>query len=278
MSPFNYLVRFISSKGQTRYGNLSSYKPTSEIVGSEVNVLSGSIEDGFTKTSEAATVKTLLSPIEKAHQIICIGINYRQHANEANLTVPPYPVVFCKPPDALAGPFDDIPIPAAAQDMLDYEGELTVVVGKTGKDIPESEALSYVLGYTVGNDVSARHFQLPTTSGGQYCYAKSFDAFAPIGPLLASPSAIPDPQTLTYRTKVNGVVRQETCTDDMVWSVKQIIAHLSRGTTLRAGTVIMTGTPSGVGLFMEPKGFLKGGDVVEVEVDGIGSIVNKMVF
>lgn len=194
------------------------------------------------------------------------------------LTIPPYPVVFCKPPDALAGPFDDVPIPAAAQDMLDYEGELTVVVGKTGKDIPESEALSYVLGYTVGNDVSARHFQLLTTSGGQFCYAKSFDAFAPIGPLLASPNAIPDPQTLTYRTKVNGVLRQQTGTDDMVWSVKQIIAHLSRGTTLRAGTVIMTGTPSGVGLFMEPKGFLKDGDIVEVEVDGIGSIVNKMVF
>ncbi|KFY82532.1 hypothetical protein V500_10480 [Pseudogymnoascus sp. VKM F-4518 (FW-2643)] len=252
MSSFNYLVRFIDSNGQTRYGNLYSYKPTSEIVGSEVDVLSGSIEDGFTKTSEAATVKTL--------------------------TIPPYPVVFSKPPDALAGPFDDVPIPAAAQDMLDYEGELTVVVGKTGKDIPESEALSYVLGYTVGNDVSARYFQLPTTSGGQFCYAKSFDAFAPIGPLLASPNAIPDPQTLTYRTKVNGVLRQETGTDDMVWSVKQIIAHLSRGTTLRAGTVIMTGTPSGVGLFMEPKGFLKDGDIVEVEVDGIGSIVNKMVF
>lgn len=162
--------------------------------------------------------------------------------------------------------------------MLDYEGELTVVIGKTGKDIPEAEALSYVLGYTAGNDVSARHFQLPTTSGGQYCYAKSFDKFAPIGPVLVSPRVIPDPQKLKYRTKVNGEIRQETGTDDMVWTVAQIIAHLSRGTTLRAGTIIMSGTPSGVGLFMEPKGFLKDGDVVEVEVDGIGSIVNKVVF
>jgi transcription initiation factor TFIIH subunit 2 len=162
--------------------------------------------------------------------------------------------------------------------MLDYEGELTVVIGKTGKDIKEEDALDYVLGYTAGNDVSARNFQLPDTSGGQYCYAKSFDAFAPIGPVLASTSAIPDPQRLRYRTKVNGKVRQETGTDDMVWSVRQIVAHLSRGTTLRAGTVIMTGTPSGVGLFMQPKGFLADGDVVEVEVDGIGSISNKMVF
>lgn len=162
--------------------------------------------------------------------------------------------------------------------MLDYEGELTVVIGKTGKDISEADALSYVLGYTAGNDVSARYFQLPNTSGGQYCYAKSFDAFAPIGPVLVSPAVVPDPQKLKYRTKVNGEVRQETGTDDMVWTVAQIITHLSRGTTLRAGTIIMTGTPSGVGLFMEPKGFLKDGDVVEVEIDGIGSIANKMVF
>jgi 2-keto-4-pentenoate hydratase/2-oxohepta-3-ene-1,7-dioic acid hydratase in catechol pathway len=194
------------------------------------------------------------------------------------LKVPPYPVVFTKPPDALAGPLDKVPVHTAAQGMLDYEGELTVIIGKDGKDIPEEEALSYVLGYTAGNDVSARNFQLPDTSGGQYCYAKSFDAFAPVGPCIVSPSLIPDPQRLRYTTSVNGEKRQETGTNDMIWSVGQIIAHLSRGTTLRAGTVIMTGTPSGVGLFMEPKGFLKGGDVVEVRVEGIGSVVNEMVF
>jgi transcription initiation factor TFIIH subunit 2 len=162
--------------------------------------------------------------------------------------------------------------------MLDYEGELTVIIGRDGKDIPEAHALDYVLGYTAGNDVSARNFQLPDTSGGQYCYAKSFDAFAPVGPCIASPALIPDPQRLRYSTFVNGQKRQETGTDDMIWSVRQIIAHLSRGTTLRRGTVIMTGTPSGVGLFMEPKGFLKGGDVVEVRVEGVGSLVNEMVF
>jgi transcription initiation factor TFIIH subunit 2 len=162
--------------------------------------------------------------------------------------------------------------------MLDYEGELTVIIGKDGKDIPEEEALSYVLGYTAGNDVSARNFQLPDTSGGQYCYAKSLDAFAPIGPCIVSPSLMPDPQKLRHTTSVNGEKRQETGTDDMIWSVRQIIGHLSRGTTLRAGMVIMTRTPSGVGLFMEPKGFLKGGDMVEVRVEVIGSVVNEMVF
>lgn len=188
-------------------------------------------------------------------------------------------MVFTKPADALAGPYDDIPIHPDAQSQLDYEGELSVVIGKDAKNVSKEQALDYVLGYTVGNDVSARNFQIPASvSGGQFSYAKSFDKFAPIGPSITTTAAIPDPQKLKYTTKVNGEIRQQTGTDDMIWSVQQIIAHLSRGTTLRKGTVIMTGTPSGVGLFMEPKGFLKDGDVVEIEVEGIGSISNKMAF
>lgn len=164
--------------------------------------------------------------------------------------------------------------------MLDYEGELTVVIAEDVKNVSEADALRYVLGYTVGNDVSARNFQLPDTSGGQFCYAKSFDGFAPIGPCIVSPRLVPDPQRLRLTTRVNGALRQETETSDMIFSVSRIIAHLSRGATLRRGTVIQTGTPSGVGLFMEPKGsgFLKDGDVVEVAIDGFGAIRNKMVF
>lgn len=135
--------------------------------------------------------------------------------------------------------------------MLDYEGELTIVIGKDAKNISASSFADYVLGYTVGNDVSARNFQLPASvSGGQFGYAKSFDKFAPVGPCIASTKVVPDPQKLKYWTKVNGEKRQETGTDDMIWTVGQIVEHLSRGTTLRAGTCIMTGTPSGVGLFM----------------------------
>jgi 2-keto-4-pentenoate hydratase/2-oxohepta-3-ene-1,7-dioic acid hydratase in catechol pathway len=198
----------------------------------------------------------------------------------AQLRVPPYPVVFTKPADALAGPLDDVFIHPDAQGMLDYEGELTVVIGEDVKNASEADALRYVLGYTVGNDVSARNFQLPDTSGGQFCYAKSFDGFAPIGPCIVSASLIPDPQKLRLSTRVNGEVRQETETSDMIFTVAKIIAHLSRGTTLRKGTIIQTGTPSGVGLFIEPKGsgFLKDGDLVEVAIDGIGAIQNKMVF
>lgn len=195
------------------------------------------------------------------------------------MTVPDHPVVFTKPSDALAGPFDDIHVHKDVQKQLDYEGELTVVIGRDGKNIDVEDALDYVLGYTCGNDFSARDYQVPASvSGGQYSYAKSFDQFAPIGPCITSTTVVPDPQNLNYTTKVNGELRQETSTADMIWTVKQIISHLSRGTTLRAGTCIMTGTPSGVGLWMQPPKFLNDGDIIEVEIEQVGSIRNKVVF
>jgi 2-keto-4-pentenoate hydratase/2-oxohepta-3-ene-1,7-dioic acid hydratase in catechol pathway len=190
------------------------------------------------------------------------------------LNVPKYPPIFVKPADALAGPFDAIGIHPDAREMLDYEGELTVVVGRDAKDISEDEALDYVLGYTAGNDLSARNFQLPEASGMQFGYSKSFDQFGPIGHTIVAASEIPDPQDLRLVTRVNGQVKQQTSTNDMIWSVRQIVSHLSRGMTLRKGTVIMTGTPAGVGFFN--KEFLKAGDVVEVEIEGVASIKNEI--
>jgi 2-keto-4-pentenoate hydratase/2-oxohepta-3-ene-1,7-dioic acid hydratase in catechol pathway len=190
--------------------------------------------------------------------------------------IPKYPVIFTKPSDALSGPTDDIVIHPDAQEKLDYEGELCVVMGRDAKNVSEAAALDYVLGYTAGNDVSARNFQLPETSGGQFGYAKSFDTFAPIGPAIWAPELVPDPHALRYRTVVGGEVVQQTDTADMIWTVRQLIVHLSRGTTLRKGTVIMTGTPAGVAFFSGK--FLKDGDVVDVEVDGLGKISNRVVF
>lgn len=195
------------------------------------------------------------------------------------------------------------------QSKLDYEGELTAIIGRDCKNVSAADAHAYILGFTIGNDVSARDFQMPASvCGGQFGYAKSFDGFAPIGPCITSMATIGNPQDLTYTTKVNGEVRQKTSTSDMIWSVAQIVEHLSRGSTLRAGTAIMTGewcldlsffyfgseiyggwdlffadvispgTPSGVGLFMDPPGFLKNGDVVEIEVEKIGVLRNKIVF
>lgn len=149
-----------------------------------------------------------------------------------------------------------------------------MVISKDAKNVSEEDALDYVLGYTAGNDVSARNFQLPDVSGGQFCYAKSFDKFAPVGHTIVAASEIPDPHALQLRTKVNGVVKQETSTGDMIYTVRQIISHLSRGTTLRQGTLIMTGTPSGVGFFR--KEFLKDGDIVEVEIEGVATTKNRI--
>ncbi|KAH8904820.1 hypothetical protein BR93DRAFT_930243 [Coniochaeta sp. PMI_546] len=275
---FQRLVRFVNQQGTTLYGDLKS-EPAGDLTGAEVEVLEGDIEEGFRSTGRTDKIHKLLCPLPKVPIVICIGLNYRKHANEANLKIPLHPVVFTKPADALAGPYDDIPIHPDAQGMLDYEGEVTVVIGKDAKNVSEADALQYVLGYTAGNDVSARNFQVPADAcGGQFCYAKSFDKFAPIGPCIVAASLIPDPQKLHYVTKVNGEVRQETETSDQIFSIAKIISHLTRGTTLRKGTIIQTGTPSGVGLFMEPKGFLKDGDIVEVVVDGIGAIRNKIVF
>ncbi|KAI8648583.1 hypothetical protein NCS57_01469800 [Fusarium keratoplasticum] len=269
---FNHLVRF-EENGQLQYGDLVK---SDDSQGHTVSLLAGNPWSGFTQTGQTKIISQLLCPLESTPQIICVGLNYQQHAAEANLTVPTYPVIFTKPSDALAGPYDPVHVHPDAQAQLDYEGELCVIIGRDVKNISEKDALDCVLGYAAGNDVSARNFQLPAASGGQYCYAKSFDGFAPIGPAIWSPSVVPDPQSLHYKTRVNGEVVQETSTGDMIWSVRQLIAHLARGTTLRRGTVIMTGTPSGVGFFRNS--FLKDGDIVEVEVDGLGKISNRMRF
>ncbi|KAH8648845.1 hypothetical protein BGZ61DRAFT_376305 [Ilyonectria robusta] len=276
--PFQRLIRFEDENGEVCLGNLSEEIHTQKIEGSKVHLLHDDGANSYSVGHETRTVKKLLSPLAATPLVICVGLNYHAHATEASLTIPKYPVIFTKPADALAGPFDSISVHPDAQVMLDYEGELTVVIGRDAKNVSEEKALNYVLGYTAGNDVSARNFQTPDVSGGQFCYAKSFDKFAPIGPAIVSTSIIPDPAKLEYTTKVNGELRQKTKTSDLIWSVRQLIAHLSRGTTLRKGTLIMTGTPSGVGFFMNPKGFLKNGDVVEIEISQIGLIANKFEF
>lgn len=160
--------------------------------------------------------------------------------------------------------------------MLDYEGELTIIMGHDAKDVSEGDALNYVLGYTMGNDLSTRNFQSTENSGGQACFAKSFDGFGPIGPAIISSRLVSDPQMMHYVLKVNGEVRQDIETSDMIWSVRQIIAHLSLGRTIRAGTAVMTSTAGGVAWYSGR--FLRDGDVVEIDCDGLGKMANKIVF
>ncbi|RMZ88463.1 hypothetical protein DV736_g4304, partial [Chaetothyriales sp. CBS 134916] len=253
MSSFQRLIRFEANDGSIVFGDVTGPALVPDLEGTPVAVLEGNLETGFSRTRRTATVK--------------------------RLSIPKYPVIFAKPPDALAGHGEVIPVHPDAQARLDYEGELAVIIGRSRKDIVPEEALEYVLGYSSSNDISAKNFQVPADiSGGQYCFAKSFDKFAPLGPCIVSPELIPDPQVLFLTTKVNGALGQQTSTVDMIWSVKQIISFASKGTTLRKGTVILTGTPSGVGLFMNPPGFLKSGDLVEVEIEKLGILSNRILF
>jgi 2-keto-4-pentenoate hydratase/2-oxohepta-3-ene-1,7-dioic acid hydratase in catechol pathway len=212
-------------------------------------------------------------PILDPDKILCIGLNYREHARESGLEVPTVPVVFAKFRNSLIGSGTAIELPAISQ-QVDYEGELAVVIGKSCKNINVNEALTVVAGYSALNDVSARDLQLQVS---QWTIGKAIDTFAPMGPGLVPAYLVPDPQKLELITRVNGHVVQQTVTSDMIFSVSEIIAYLSRAITLEPGDIIATGTPAGVGFKREPALFLQNGDVVEVEISSIGLLSNPIV-
>ena len=199
---------------------------------------------------------------------------------EASRTLPPYPTTFTKPSHSAADHGEDIPLPEWASKKLDYEGELALVIGKDCKNVKEEDALDCVAGYTATNDVSARDWQRDPELAGkipQWVFGKSLDKFAPLGPVLVAAHVLGAADTLGLKTFVNGDLRQQGNTSDLCFGIPQIIAFLSKGTTLQKGTVIMTGTPGGVGLFMQPPGFVKDGDTVSVWVEKIGTLSNKYV-
>ena len=204
--------------------------------------------------------------------VICVGLNYKEHALESKLPLPKQPVLFAKWTTSVIGPGDAIVLPPDTQEV-DYEAELAVVIGQKCRGVSAEKALDYVAGYTCMNDVSARDFQ---RGDGQWVRAKSQDTFGPIGPYLVTGDEIPDPQTLGIRCSVNGQVLQNSTTGDMIFSIRELIAYISRGITLHPGDLITTGTPQGVGFARTPPIFLKGGDEVVVEIDGIGSLSNPV--
>lgn len=211
--------------------------------------------------------------------IIGIGRNYPEHAKEQGAAVPQRPMVFTKNPMAACLHGDEIRVPKVCQDreQVDFEGELAVVIGTAARDVPLEAALGHVLGYCCGNDVSARWWQ-KEGSGGQFCRGKSFDTFCPLGPALVPAAEVGDPQSLRITTRVNGATMQDASTSEMYFGVATLISELSRGTTLLPGTVILTGTPGGVGMARTPPVWLKHGDVVEVEIERVGVLRNRVVF
>ena len=216
--------------------------------------------------------------MERPPAIICIGRNYLEHARELGNEVAENPIVFFKNPGALCASGDSIRLPHICKDpapQVDFEGELAVLIGRDAKNVTEKDALDYVGGYAVANDVSARWWQ-KHGSGGQYCRGKSFDTFCPISSFVPAES-VSDPQNLELKTWVNGSLMQSASTSTMLFSVATLIAELSRDMTLLAGTYLLTGTPAGVGAGREPKVFLKSGDLIEIEISGVGRLENSVV-
>lgn len=222
----------------------------------------------------AGTVR-VLPPIPDPEKIICIGLNYADHAAETGAQVGDEPVVFCKFPTAIRGPGDAIELPAASSEV-DYEAELVVVIGREGRHIPLEEAMQHVAGYTCGHDVSARDWQ-KHKPGGQWLLGKSFDSFAPIGPHLVTADDVPDPHNLPIQLRLGGQVMQDSTTAQLIFRIDQLVSYLSQVCTLKPGDLIFTGTPPGVGAARKPPVFLKPGDVAEVAIDGIGTLTNPVV-
>ncbi|KAI1053180.1 hypothetical protein LB506_012331 [Fusarium annulatum] len=277
------LVRFVSKDdGKTYYGAadeaLQFAKPFQE----------GSPFSPTTQISDNKHgIQKLLCPIDidDARSVVCIGLNYTDHAQEAKMAIPKVPVVFrrdsFKPVTALTGPYDDLVLPRTSWEKgrLDYESELVIVIGRKASRVSKDDALDYVFGYTAGNDISNRAWQLePHLGGGQWCYSKCFDSSAPIGPAIVSKDILGSAVGLGIRGTLKDTQVQNGNTNNMIFSVAEIVSFLSQGMTLLPGTLIFTGTPAGVGFGRTPQISMTEGDVTKVEIDGIGAIANKVVY
>ena len=260
------IIRFQDSAGDVHYGE--------RVDEGSAQLIEGTIFGSFQVTDRVVRIGKLLAPVEP-RTILCIGLNYRRHAEETGAQLPEHPVLFIKAANALTHPGDPIVIPKVAPQQVDYECELAVVIGKPAKNIAQHQALDYVLGYTCANDVSARRWQ-KEGGGKQWCRGKSFDTFCPLGPCLVTADEIPDPNTLKIKTTLNDETMQESTTADMIFDVPALINFLSQGTTLLPGTVILTGTPQGVGFARNPPVFLKNGDRVAIEIERIGTLLNTV--
>ncbi len=238
--------------------------------------LQGELFSGFQPTGQIVAASRLLAPLDPV-AVLCIGLNYRKHAEEGKQAIPPHPVLFMKIPTAVQNPGDPIVLPRKLRsDKVDYECELAVVIGKRCHNVSKADALNYVLGYTCANDVSARDWQM-NGGGGQWCRGKTFATFCPLGPSIVTTDDIPNPNSLKIRTILNGNVMQDWNTDDMIFDVPTLVEYLSASTVLAQGTVILTGTPHGVGAARTPPVFLQPGDTVTIDIEKIGELTNPVV-
>jgi 2-keto-4-pentenoate hydratase/2-oxohepta-3-ene-1,7-dioic acid hydratase in catechol pathway len=218
---------------------------------------------------------TLLAPILDPQKIICVGLNYADHAKETGAKAGDEPVIFCKFPTTLRGPEAPIELPPESNEV-DYEAELVIVIGRRARRVPRQEAMSYIAGYACGHDVSARDWQ-KNKPGKQWLLGKSFDSFAPLGPWLATADEVPNPGNLAISMRINGEVMQQSNTNQLIFPIDYLVSYLSHVSTLLPGDLIYTGTPSGVGVARTPPVFLKPGDVTEVTIEGLGTLRNPVI-
>lgn len=264
------IIRFISADGQLFWGvaDHPQFKIAMPII--------GSIFEPFEVTDERVEVKKLLPPVLPPN-ILGIGLNYKRHRDETGIKTPDMPVMFMKATGAIIGPDDPIILPRVGPDQVDYEAELAVVIGKKVKNVSADEAMGYILGYTCANDVSARDWQIRKQKS-QWVRAKSFDTFCPLGPCLVTTDEIPDPHHLSIQSDINGKILQDSNTSDMIFDVSTIVSDLSQSTTLFPGTVILTGTPNGIGFTRIPPVYLKPEDVISIQIEKIGKLSNPVIL
>ena len=236
-----------------------------------VEAVSRAVESGAGTRMPLADAR-LASPIPRPPKIVCVGLNYLDHATEQNVPLPEHPLLFSKATSSVVGPYDDVVLPAESE-QVDYEVELAVVIGKIATAVSEADAYDYVAGYTVANDVSARDIQFRQQ---QWHQGKSYDTFCPMGPWLVTKDEIPDPNALAVKLTLNGTVLQDSNTDNLIFNIPTLVSRISSAMTLLPGDVISTGTPAGVGVFRDPKILLKAGDYMETWVEGIGTLKNHV--
>ncbi len=238
-----------------------------------IEVIKGGLLDPVEKTGnviEESEITRYLAPIDPPN-VLAIGLNYVEHSEETNIKLPDEPLLFIKANTSVIGHKDNIVLPKVCPDAVDFEAELCAIIGRTAKDVSEEDALSYVFCYTCGNDVSGRSAQF---KDGQWARGKSFDTFCPIGPYVETDF---DPKNCRVVSRLNGTVMQSGVTSDMVFPVAKLVSYLSHSLTLLPGTLIMTGTPSGVGYTRTPPVYMKSGDVIEVEIEGLGTLRNQVI-
>jgi len=262
-----HVIKFISENNETLYGE---WMPESQ---DRARRIEGDIFSNFHVIQKEEKIKKILQPVSPPN-ILALGLNYREHADETNIKYPEIPVLFIKAISSIIGYDDHILLPKAGPDEVDYEAELAIIIKEKTKNIPPDKAIDYILGYTCANDISARDWQIRKQKK-QWSRGKSFDTFCPVGPCIVTSDSI-NPDNLRIQTILNGEVLQDSNTSDMIFNVASIVSNLSQSMTLLPGTLILTGTPRGVGFTRQPPIFLKEGDIVTVKIEGIGELKNPV--